>query len=137
MLKLIMGHKGSGKTKLLIEMVNTSADVDQGDVICIEKGKKLQFDIKHNVRLIDISEYDVKDFNSFFGFICGIIASDYDITSIYIDSILKICSDDLVEFEKFLFKLNNLIENEGKSIVITASGDSSALPENVKKHFVA
>lgn len=137
MLKLIMGQKGTGKTKLLLEMVNTSAVTDEGDVVCIEKGKKLQFDIKHNVRLIDISEYEVKDFNSLYGFICGILASDYDITSIYIDSVLKICLGDLSEFEAFLTKLNNLFENEGKSIVITASGDYQEVPESLKKFLVA
>lgn len=137
MLKLIMGVKGMGKTKTLIEMVNDSAKSDKGDVICIEKGSKLTFDISHDVRLIDITPYEINDFNMFYGFVSGIFASDYDITSVYIDSVLKICGDDLSAFGEFLVKLDALCAKEGKTVVMTASGDQNGVPEDIKKFFAA
>lgn len=137
MVKLIMGLKGMGKTKMLIDMVNEAAKNDKGDVVCIEKGKKLTYDISHDVRLIDVTEYEISDFNSFYGFICGILAQDYDISAIFIDSVLKICSDDFNAFSAFLTKIEKLSEEQGKEIILTASGDQAIAPESVKRFFAA
>ena len=79
-MKLIIGVKGTGKTKTLIEMVNSTIDSSNGSVICIEKGDKLKFDIKYQCRLIDSDEYFVCDAQSLFGFIAGIFASNHDVT---------------------------------------------------------
>ena len=91
MLKLIIGKKGSGKTKTLISMVNDALNMTKGDVVCIEKGDKLKFDIRYQCRLIDAEEYLIDDGQSLFGFISGILASNHDVTDIFIDSALKIC----------------------------------------------
>ena len=91
MLSLIVGVKGTGKTKHLIDLTNKALAESKGNVVCLEKGNKLRYDIKHQARLIDTSEYFIEDGQSLYGFIAGILASDHDITHIFIDSALKIC----------------------------------------------
>lgn len=104
MLKLIAGRKGSGKTKLLISMVNDAVEKSQGKIVCIEKGKKLTYDVNHGARLIDTEEYEIAGYDAFYGFIAGVAACDYDVKEIYIDSFLKICGDDLSRIPAFKLK---------------------------------
>ena len=98
MIKLIIGLRGSGKTKTLVNMVNSAADASNGDVICIEFGNKLNYDIKPQARLVDSTAYSINNATALYGFIAGILASNYDITHIYVDSVLKICNYDMAEF---------------------------------------
>lgn len=121
MIKLIVGKKGSGKTKTLIDMVNASLSNTNGAVVCIEKGDKLKFDINYRCRLIDTEEYLVKDGQSLFGFIAGILASNHDVTDIYIDSALKICNNDAESFDLFLNELDALIATHEVNCVMTSS----------------
>ena len=95
MVKLIVGLKGTGKTKTLIELVNKAAEESKGAVICIEKGSKLNYDITHKARLIDTESFMVSDAQALYGFIAGITASNHDITDIFVDSALKICGNDI------------------------------------------
>ena len=121
MVNLIIGVKGTGKTKTLIEMVNTAQNDTKGCVVCIEKGNKLRYDINSQVRLIDTVEYLVTDAQSLYGFVAGILASNYDVTDIFIDSCLKICNEDIAAFEKFLLQVEALALKSGVRIVITSS----------------
>ena len=100
MIKLITGVPGTGKTKTLISMVNEAVKTSKGNVVCIEKGIKLRFDIDYNARLINAEEYLIDDAQSLFGFISGVIASNHDVTEIFIDAALKICNNDVAAFEK-------------------------------------
>ena len=120
MIKLIIGKKGSGKTKTLIELVNTALSATNGSVVCIEKGDKLKFDIKYQCRLIDTDEYNVTDGASLYGFIAGILASNHDVTDIFVDSALKICQNDAEGFDTFLAKLEAL-DNGNVNFVMTSS----------------
>ena len=120
MLKLIVGVKGTGKTKALIDLVNTAAEKTAGSVVCIEKGNKLRFDIKSAVRLLDATEYMVDDAEALFGFIAGIYASNHDITEIFVDSALKICNDDMSAFETFILKLEAFAKINDLHVAITA-----------------
>jgi hypothetical protein len=129
MVKLLIGLKGLGKTKTLIESANSAIDKEAGHIICIEKGTKLTFDLNHSIRLIDISSYNVSSFNQMLAFIGGILASDYDVTAIFIDSILKICGEDFAEFEKFL---NEISKINDKTFFITASVDEKTVPASIK-----
>ena len=95
MVKLIVGLKGTGKTKTLIELVNKAATESKGAVICIEKGNKLNYDITHKARLIDSDSFMVSDAQALYGFIAGITASNHDITDIFVDSALKISRNDM------------------------------------------
>ena len=99
MLKLMIGVKGTGKTKTLIEKVNAASATSHGDVVCIEKGTKLRFDVSSKVRLVDTEEYLVSDAQALYGLIAGILASNYDVTDIFVDNTLKICNGNIPALE--------------------------------------
>ncbi len=135
MLKLIIGVKGTGKTKQLIEMVNTASAQSDGSVVCIEKGTKLTYDIKHTARLIDTDAYGVCDAQSLFGFIAGIFASNHDVTDIYIDSALKICNNDLASFDKLCDEVNELLIKCDVRCTMTVSLPAEDATETIKKYL--
>ena len=135
MLKLIIGVKGTGKTKQLIEMVNTASAQSNGSVVCIEKGTKLTYDIKHTARLIDTDQYGICDGQSLFGFIAGIAASNHDVTDIYIDSALKICENDLDSFDKFITEVSTLVEKYGINCTATVSLAAEKATDTIKKYL--
>ncbi len=105
MVKAIMGLKGSGKTKTLADLANKAVEADTGNVVYVEKGKTLMFDINYKARLINIEDYHIKDYDAFYGFLAGLIAGNHDITEIFVDSITKICYYDIAAIEKLLKKL--------------------------------
>ena len=102
MIKLIVGNKGTGKTKTLIANVNEAINVSKGSVVCLEKGDKLRYDIKYQARLIDVEEYNIDNDHGLRCFVAGLHASNSDITHIFIDSALKICKDDVADFAEFV-----------------------------------
>ncbi len=132
MIKLFIGGKGSGKTKTLIEMVNNATSASNGSVVCIEKGDKLIHDITYKARLIDTDVYKVTDAEALFGFIAGILASNSDITDIFVDSALKIVGDDTAAFETMLGKLEGITSDV--NLVMTASIAVEACPEGIKAY---
>ena len=132
MLKLIVGVKGTGKTKTLINLVNGALEVTKGDVVCIEKGTKLRYDIKPSARLIDADEYMITDGQSLFGFVAGIIASNHDVTDLFIDGTLKICNGDVAVFEKLAQELASLANKTGINRTLSVSMPEEAVPASVK-----
>jgi hypothetical protein len=134
MISLIIGSKGSGKTKLMIDKVNAAVATSNGDIVCIEKGMKLTFELDHKVRLIDVDEYGIQGFEMFYGFISGVLAGNYDIKEIYVDGILKIGAKDGAKdydgFGELLQKLNKLVPTD-INLVFTVSADRENLPETV------
>ena len=132
MLKLIIGVKGTGKTKTLIDMVNSALEVTKGDVVCVEKGVKLRYDIKPSARLIDVNEYMILDAQALYGFIAGILASNHDVTDLFIDGTLKICNQDVDAFEKMAQQLAALIEKSNVNLTMTVSMAEADLPASVK-----
>lgn len=135
MLKLITGIPGTGKTKTLIGMVNEAVKTSKGNVVCIEKGIKLRFDIDYNARLINADEYLIDDAQSLFGFVSGVIASNHDVTEIFIDAALKICNYDIVAFEKAILELDSLSEKTGVNIVLTSSIPKGEESDTIKKYL--
>ncbi len=134
MLKLIIGVKGTGKTKNLIDMVNKTTAASEGSVVCIERGVKLRYDIKYRTRLINTNDYLIFDAQSLYGLIAGILASNHDVTDIYIDSALKICNNDINHFEKFLLEVDELSEKHSVNIVMTSSIPVEEASDIVKKY---
>ena len=130
MIKLIIGGKGSGKTKTLIELVNNAAVTTKGSVVCIEKGDKLNLDIIHKARLIDTDYYAIRDAEALYGFIAGILASNSDITDIFVDSTLKICALDLAAFEAILPKIDAITKDV--NVVMTLSVPVEDCSESIK-----
>ena len=135
MVKLIIGVKGTGKTKSLINMVNTAVETTNGNVICIEKGEKLTYDVKHQARLIDTNQYIIDDAQSLAGFVAGILASNHDVTDLFVDSALKICNNDIVAFDKFLERVDVLATKYGVNVVMTSSIPVEEASEIVKKYL--
>ena len=132
MLKLIVGVKGTGKTKTLINLVNGALEVTKGDVVCIEKGTKLRYDIKPSARLIDVDEYKIADAQSLYGFIAGIMASNHDVTDLFIDGTLKICNHDNAAFEKLTHELADFVEKFGLNLTMTVSMREEDIPESIR-----
>ena len=133
MVKLKVGVKGTGKTKTLIDEVHLAADASKGVVVCMEYGRKLNSYIRSTVRLIDAKDYGIGDGLSLYGFVCGALACNYDITELFIDSALKICGDDLHSFEEFMYKLDEVTKENGPDCLITASLPEEELPEGLRK----
>ena len=130
MLKLIIGKKGSGKTKTLISMVDEALAMTKGDVVCIEKGDKLKFDIKYQCRLIDTDEFQITDGQALYGCIAGILASNHDVTDLFIDSALKICGNDAASFDLLIKELEVLLKETSINCTITSSLDIISPPQN-------
>ena len=137
MVRVIMGVKGTGKTKQMIELINTAVQNEHGNVVCIERGPKLTYDINYKIRLVEASQYDMKDYDFLKGFISGLYAGTYDITHIFIDSLTKIVPSEATDLmvEEFLDWLNNFGEDNGIKFTVTISADSSLASDGVKKYF--
>ena len=119
MLKLIIGLKGTGKTKHLIELVNGALRTTDGDVVCVEKGNKLRFDIKYQCRLIEADEFGIDNADALYGFFAGLLASNNDIKHLFIDSAYRIIGENSEEFDKMLVKIERLVVERGIDCVIT------------------
>ena len=135
MLKLLVGVKGTGKTKMLIESANAALEKTDGCVVVIEKGTKLIHEIKYQARLLDTKEYDIIDADSLYGFIAGIYASNHDVTHIYIDSAYKICNEDINDFITLVKKVSKFGEEKNIEFFITSSIPSEEIPEELKKYI--
>lgn len=128
-MQLIVGLKGTGKTKTLIEEVNKASNETKGVVICIEYGRKLNSDITTRARLVDALEYGIDSADKLYGFLCGMVACNYDITEIFIDSALKICGDDIAAFENFVVKAENITSTYKIDCVMAVSCEVAALSD--------
>lgn len=134
MIKLIVGAKGSGKTKTMIEQINQVAKTTTGNVVVIEKSMKLTYDIDHAARLIDLDEYKIEGCDMLYGFLSGVMAGNYDITNMYIDGILKVCGR---EYDKVAHLLDvlNAMSGDNMQITVTISADRADLPESITKYL--
>ena len=136
MVRLIMGSKGSGKTKKLLELVSDAVDNENGDIVCIERAAKLTYDIPHKVRLIDASQYEFNGFDFLKGFICGLYSANYDITHIFIDNVLRIIGREVdKEAEDFFEWCEEFGLKEHIKFTITISVDINKATDRIKKYF--
>ena len=133
MIKLIVGVKGSGKTKALISMVNNAVETSKGSVVCVEKGIKLRYDVSYNCRLINVDEYFVFGASQLYGFVAGLLASNHDISDIFVDSALRICHNDLDSFERMVNDLDELADRHGINIVMTSSLPIENVTDGLRK----
>ena len=137
MVQLIMGLKGSGKTKRLVDMVRDAVNEETGDVVVIERERKLTFDIPYRARLIDAGNYDIGSYEFLKGIICGVHAGNYDITHFFIDNFYKLVNDKSPEeLEAFFNWLDRFSEQEHISFVVSVSADPSTVPESVRARII-
>jgi len=135
MIKLIVGVKGTGKTKQLISLANEAGEKSNGCVVCIEKGTKLIHEIKYKVRLVNAEEYLVLDAEALYGFIAGVVASNSDVTDIFVDSALKICENNMADFVAFVAKLDKFVEKHPTNIVMTSSIPTEEVPDSLRPYI--
>ena len=134
MVKLIIGGTGSGKTKELIDQVNAAVQEEKGSVVCISRGNKLTFDISHDARLIDATDYPIKDYASLLGFLCGIHAGNYAIPRVFIDGLYKITGvKDVAKAEEFLNMLDQFSAQHSVNFTVSLSEEPSAATEGMKR----
>ena len=131
MVTLLIGKKGTGKTKKLIALANEAVAASSGNVVVIEKGLKLTYDITHKARLVDTEQYCVEGYDMIYGILSGICACDYDVTDILVDSTFKICPTAIDGLEDFTKKLQDLSETSNTNIVLLISADESEIPESI------
>ena len=135
MIQVIMGLKGSGKTKKLIDSINATVAQASGDVVCIEYGKKLTYDINYRVRLVDSEEYAISNADMLKGFLSGLHAGNFDITNVYIDNLYKTIGSDRAVGEDFVAWCAAFAETNNMNITITISDDPALASDTVKKYL--
>ena len=131
MINVFIGKKGSGKTKKLIDYDNKAVENSNGNVVVIEKGLKLTYDITHKARLIDSDAYGIKGLDALEGFLCGICAGNYDVTDILLDSTLKIIGQDMAALTDLITKAKKLSEEANVTFTLSISADESEIPAEV------
>ena len=136
MIQVIMGLKGSGKTKKLIDSINETVASAQGDVVCIEYGKKLTHDVNYRVRLVDSKEYGICNLDMLKGFLSGLHAGNFDITNVYIDNLYKTIGNDQAAGEAFINWCAQFAEINNMKITISISEDPEQASEAIKKYLV-
>ena len=129
MVELIVGKKGKGKTKVLLDRVNGAVKEANGSIVYLDKSTKHMYELNNKVRLIDVSSYPLKNADEFVGFICGIISQDHDLEQIYLDSFLKVSKLEDADVTDTLDQLDNIGEKYGISIVVSISLDKEEIPE--------
>ncbi len=133
MIKLIVGSKGSGKTKTLIDMIHQATKTTAGNIVVIEKSMKLTTQIPHAARLLDVDEYRITGADKLYGFVAGVLAGNYDITELFIDGLLKIVDHDMDAAVRVLDGIDRIAGNSIETVV-TISCNEDELPEGLKKY---
>ena len=135
MIHVIMGLKGSGKTKKLIASINETVANAHGDVVCIEYGKKLTYDLTYRVRLVDSKEYGINNQDKLKGFLSGLHAGNFDITTVYIDNLYKTIGSDRAAGEEFILWCAEFAQANDMNITLSVSDDPAEASEAVKAYL--
>ncbi|MGN1017043.1 MAG: hypothetical protein ACI4PL_08605 [Faecousia sp.] len=135
MIHVIMGLKGSGKTKKLLDAIHETVAASQGDVVCIEYGKKLTYDVSYKVRLVDSQEYGIRSAEMLKGFLSGLHAGNFDITHVFIDNLYKTIGNDRAAAEDFVAWCAKFASDNNMEITMTVSDDPAQAPDSVKQYM--
>lgn len=136
MVQLVVGNKGKGKTKHLLDMVNKEIQNVSGNIVYLDKSTKHMYELNNKVRLIDVSSYLVSDSDEFIGFVCGIISQDHDLEQMYFDSFLKIACIETDQLESVLTKLEKISSVFGVNFILSISLDKEELPVSVQDKVI-
>ncbi len=135
MIHVIMGLKGSGKTKKLLDSIHSALDNAHGDVVCIEYGKKLTYDVNYRVRLVDSEEYAINNLDMLKGFLSGLHAGNFDITHVYIDNLYKTIGTDRATGEAFITWCAEFARINDMEITVTVSDDPALASDTIKQYL--
>ena len=128
MVKLLVGHKGSGKTKQMIDLANSAVENSKGSVIFINKNHRLMYDLKYRIRVICMEDFEhITNCDEYIGFLYGIISSDHDIETIFIDSILKHADFKISDLPEFIARLKDISKNYGMDFVVSVSAEKEEM----------
>lgn len=137
MVQLIVGNKGKGKTKQLLDKVNSAIKSVNGNIVYLDKSSKHMYELNNKIRLIDVSGYPIKNSDEFIGFICGIISQDHDLEEMYLDSFLKIAQLEGKDISDCVEQLENIGDIFNITFVLSVSVDKEELPEALKDKVIA
>ncbi len=135
MIQVIYGKKGSGKTKRILDMTNRAADQVHGDVVFVDDDKRYMYDLRHEVRFVNAGEYDMRSADMFYGFLCGMLAQNFDVKLIVIDAFLKLTKTDINEMGWFFERLEKYSQEHEIDFVLSISLDAEDLPEFIKPYL--
>ncbi len=135
MIQAVVGGKGTGKTKTLVNMANRALEETKGEIVFISGEKRRMVELNHKVRLIQLRDFDVKDLRMFYGFLNGIVAQNYDIERVYIDGLLEYLKEDLAGVKDFLADVNNISEKFNIKFTISMNGDPDSVPTFLKEYI--
>lgn len=135
MIRIIYGKKGTGKTKKIIDAANEAVKVSTGELVFIDDDNRYMYDLRHEIRFVNATEYDVTSPETFMGFICGILAGNYDMKQLFIDGFLRLVKSDMADLEPFFVKLEEITHRHGVDVVISASAKDDTVPEFLKKYI--
>lgn len=135
MIQIIAGEKGKGKTKVLLEKVNNEVKTASGNIVYLDKSNKHMYELSNKIRLINVKDYLIENYNEFLGFICGLISCDHDLEKVYLDSFLKVANIES-EIDIVLKKLNQVSEKFQIDFVISISVNVDSLPEEYKGNVI-
>ena len=136
MIQVIHGKKGSGKTKKILDMANAAVDQYKGDIIFVDDDNRYMFDVDHKVRFINAEDYHIHNADMFIGFLCGILSSNFDVGTIFIDAFLKLCRTELAETEPIVKVLAELGAKHDVDFVLSLSADPEELPIFYKQYMI-
>ena len=136
MVEIIAGEKGKGKTKYLLDKVNTSIESATGNIVYLDKSQKHMHELSNKVRLINVADYPITNCDEFIGFICGIISQDHDLEMMFLDSFLKLACLEGEDISETVAELEAIGEKYHVTFVLSVSMDADELPENAKKDVI-
>ena len=136
MIRIIYGKKGSGKTKKIIDAANEAVKSSTGELVFIDDDNRYMYDLRHEIRFVNATEYDVSSPDTFMGFICGILAGNYDMKQLFIDGFLRLVKSEMADLEPFFVTPEDITHRHGVDVVISASAKDDTVPEFLKKYIV-
>ena len=136
MVQLIVGKKGKGKTKHLLDKVNSEVQSVSGNIVYLDKSTKHMYELNNKIRLIDVSSYMISNSDEFVGFICGIISQDHDLQQMYFDSFLKIACAEEIDIDPIINKLEAVSQKFGVDFILSISRDEAELPASYKEKII-
>ena len=135
MVQLIVGVKGKGKTKVLLDKVNAQIQTVEGNIVYLDKSTKHMYELNNKIRLIDVSDYMIDNSDAFLGFILGIISQDHDLQQMYLDSFLKISHLEGTDITETIQKLEKVSEKFKVDFTISVSMEADDVPEAIKSNI--
>ncbi len=136
MIEVIYGKKGTGKTKRILDMANDSIKDQKGDVLFIDDDNRYMFDLRHEIRFINAGEYDVHNAQMFIGFVCGLLAQNFDIRLVFVDAFLRLVREDVDKLEWLFAMLKSVADKHNVRFVISCNGDAGTAPAYMNQYII-